>query len=87
MKKIQWFAGVVLFGVLFFPLRFLWVMLRRNWEHTLIRFVLVPVSIAFSLWYLHILKDNVFYLFLGLILVAYLITSYYFFSDKKTASN
>lgn len=87
MKKFQWFAGVVLFGVLFFPLRFLWIMLRRHWEHSGIRFGLIPVLLAFSLWYLHSLKDHVFYLFLGLILVAYLITSYYFFSDKKTASN
>lgn len=87
MKKIQWLAGVVLFGVLFFPLRFLWVMLRRNWEYPWIRFGLVPVLLAFSLWYLHSLKDHVFYLFLGMILVAYLITSYYFFSDKQAASN
>lgn len=87
MKKIQWFAGVVLFGVLFFPLRFLWVMLRRNWEYPWIRFGLIPVLLAFSLWYLHSLKDHVFYLFLGMILVAYLVTSYYFFSDKQAVSN
>lgn len=87
MKKFQWFTGVVLFGVLFFPLRFLWIMLRRHWEHPWIRFGLIPALLAFSLWYLHSLKEHVFYLFLGLILVAYLITSYYFFSDKQAVSN
>lgn len=87
MKKIQWFAGVVLFGVLFFPLRFLWVMLRRYWRQPWNRFGLIPLLLTFSLWYLHSLKDHVFYLFLGLIIVAYLITSSYFFSDQKMADN
>lgn len=85
VKKIQWFVGMVLFGIVFFPLRFFWVMMRRYWKQPWIRFAIVPVLLSFILWYLHSLKDNVFYLFLGLILVAYWITSYYFLGDHAVA--
>ncbi|BBM19185.1 MULTISPECIES: helix-turn-helix domain-containing protein [Enterococcus] len=83
MKKIQWFAGLLLFGILFLPLRFLWVMIRRYWERPWNRFILIPAVLVFVLWYLHSLKDHVFYFFLAVILLAYLVTSYYFFNDQK----
>ncbi|MBU5359485.1 helix-turn-helix domain-containing protein [Enterococcus raffinosus] len=83
VKKIQWFVGLVLFGIAFLPLRFLWVMMRRYWKQPWIRFAVMPVLLSFILWYLHSLKDNVFYLFLAMIVAAYLITSYYFFGDRE----
>ena len=83
MRKIKWFLGLVVFGIVFLPLRVLWVMIRRNWKQPWNRFALLPAVLAFSLWYLHSLKDNVFYLFLALIMIAYFSTSAYFFSDQR----
>ena len=83
MKKIQWFVGLFLFSIAFLPLRFLWVTIRRYWRQPWIRFAVMPVLLSFILWYLHSLKDNVFYLFLAMIVAAYLITSYYFFGDRE----
>ena len=83
MKKIQWFVELFLFGIAFLPLRFLWVTIRRYWRQPWIRFAVMPVLLFFILWYLHSLKDNVFYLFLAMIVAAYLITSYYFFGDRE----
>ena len=83
LRKIKWFLGLVVFGIVFLPLRVLWVMIRRNWKQPWNRFALLPAVLAFSLWYLHSLKDNVFYLFLALIMIAYFSTSVYFFSDQR----
>lgn len=83
LRKIKWFLGLVVFGIVFLPLRVLWVMIRRNWKQPWNRFALLPAVLAFSLWYLHSLKDNVFYLFLALIMIAYFSTSAYFFSDQR----
>ena len=77
MKKIQWFVGLFLFGIAFLPLRFLWVTIRRYWRQPWIRFAVIPVLLSFILWYLHSLKDNVFYLFLAMIVAAY------FFGDRE----
>lgn len=85
LKKIKWFVGLILFGIAFLPLRFLWVTIRRYWKQPWIRFGLMPILLAMGLWYLHSLKDNVFYFFLCLILIGYLITSYYFLGDHAVA--
>jgi transcriptional regulator with XRE-family HTH domain len=87
LKKVQWFFGLVLFGILFLPLRFLWIAIRRNWKQPWARFVLLPIILAFSLWYLHSLKDTVFYLFLIVIMLAYFSVSGYFFNEKQVVDN
>ncbi|MGM0165802.1 hypothetical protein IGI39_000752 [Enterococcus sp. AZ135] len=83
LKRIQWLAGFVFFGILFLPMRFLWITIRKYWERPWNRFILIPVMLAFFLWYLHSLKDNVFHLFLVGFLLVYFVTSYYFYSDQK----
>ncbi|MBO0453577.1 helix-turn-helix domain-containing protein [Candidatus Enterococcus murrayae] len=83
MRKFQWGLGLLLFGIVFLPLRVVWVTIRRNWKQPWNRFVLLPTVFAFLLWYLHSLKDNVFNLFLALLLLSYFSTSWYFFSDQR----
>lgn len=81
--------GMVGFGILFFPFRFLWIKIHDNWNNPLVRLVLIPILLSCYLWYMHSLRLNVFYLFSSVTLIIYLVTSFYFYNsgDGKDEKN
>lgn len=84
-KKMQIITNLIyvaLFGVLFFPFRFLWVKTKQNWKKPLFRFLIIPLGGILYLIYLHSLKDAVFYVFVAFSVIIYFITAGYFHEEK-----
>lgn len=84
MKSLYNILGTLLFGILFFPLRFIWVKLSNNWNSPIIRYAVIPAFLLSYLWYMHSLITNVFYFFLVLSLALYLIIIFYFYEPRKS---
>ena len=82
MRIITNFIYVVLFGVLFLPFRVLWVQTKQNWKKPLFRFLIIPLVGILYLFYLHSLKDTVFYLFVAFSVSIYFITARYFQEEE-----
>ncbi|MBP2098551.1 helix-turn-helix transcriptional regulator [Enterococcus rivorum] len=83
MKKAVHLIGIIGFGFLFLPLRFLWIKAYQNWNRPSVRFFGVPVISMIYLLYLHSLNTNGFIVISALTLLLYLITSFYFYDNTK----
>lgn len=78
MRQSRNWLGLVLFGLAFLPFRMGWVLLRKYQQHSVVRFVIVPVIIVFYMLYMYTLKVEIFYGMLALTVILYTSTAYYF---------
>lgn len=64
MSLIRDLFGLIFFGVLFLPLRMIWIVARKKWKTRLVQYVGIPLAICLYTGYMHSLTTTAFYVVL-----------------------
>lgn len=82
------FVGLVFFGILFLPLRMMWIIGKRKWQNPFVQYVGIPLVIAGYSIYMYSLNTKAFYIVLVCTILMYImLRSYFPLNRSKDYSN
>lgn len=87
------FVRLVFFGILFLPLRMIWIIGKRKWHNPFVQYVGIPLAIGGYSIYMYSLNTKAFYVVLVCTILMYillmyiLLRSYFPLSQTKDNSN